>query len=98
MQNLFSVFIANTANDTILAQFLAKALPDEYLLGITGKHLRFLFLFQALTGSGPCCRWEVSNLVNCLSAFPQNSDILTTVLEDLNSTSGGDGDEMKLLL
>jgi hypothetical protein len=98
MQNLFSVLITNTANDTILAQFLAKALPDEYLLGITGKHLRFLFLFQALTGSGLCRRLEVSNLVDCLPSFLQNSNILTTVLKDLNSTSSGDEDEMKLLL
>jgi hypothetical protein len=98
MQDLFSVLIPNTANDTILAQFLAEALPDEYLLGITGKHLKFLFLFQALTGSGLCRRWEVSNLVDCLPAFPQNSDILTTVLEDLNSTSAGDELGSQLLL
>ena len=98
MQDLFSVLVPNTANDTILAQFLAEALPDEYLLGITGKHLRFLFLFQALTGLGLCRSWEVSNLVDCLPAFPQNSDILTTVLEDLNSTSAGDELGSQLLL
>jgi hypothetical protein len=45
MQDIFSVIAPNTANDTILGQLLADALPDEYLLGITGKHLRFLFLF-----------------------------------------------------
>ena len=43
MQDIFSVIVPN--NDTILAQLLADALPDEYLLGITGKHLGFLFLF-----------------------------------------------------
>jgi hypothetical protein len=45
MQDLFSVIVPNTANDTILGQFLAEALPDEYLLGITGKHFKFLVLF-----------------------------------------------------
>lgn len=45
MLDFFSVLLPNTANDTILAQFLAEALPDEYLLGITGKLLRLLFLF-----------------------------------------------------
>jgi len=79
MQNLFSAMFAN---DTLLAQLLAEALPDEYLLGITGL----------------CRRWEVSNLVDCLPAFPQNSDILTTALQELNSTSGGGDAEMKLLL
>jgi hypothetical protein len=43
MQDIFSVIVPN--NDTILAQLLADALPDEYLLGITGKRLRFLILF-----------------------------------------------------
>jgi hypothetical protein len=81
MQDLFSVLVPNTANDTILAQFLAEALPDEYLLGITGL----------------CRRWEVSNIVSCLPAFPQNSDILTTLLEDLNSTSAGDELGLQLL-
>jgi hypothetical protein len=45
MLDFFSVLLPNTANDTMLAQFLAEALPDEYLLGITGKLLRLLFLF-----------------------------------------------------
>jgi hypothetical protein len=45
MQDIFSVIVQNTANDTILGQLLADALPDEYLLGITGKRLRFLILF-----------------------------------------------------
>jgi hypothetical protein len=45
MQDIFSVIVPNTANDTILGQLLADALPDEYLLGITGKHFKFLVLF-----------------------------------------------------
>jgi hypothetical protein len=51
-----------------------------------------------LTGLGLCRSWEVSNLVDCLPAFPQNSDILTPVLEDLNSTSAGDELGSQLLL
>lgn len=94
MQNLFHALIAD---DTELAQLLAEVLPDEYLLGITGKHLRFLFLFWALTRSGLCRRWEASNPVDCLPAFPQNSDILTSVLQDFNS-SFNSNDETKLLL
>jgi hypothetical protein len=97
MQDIFSVIVPNTANDTLLGQLLADSLPDEYLLGISGKHLRFLLLFQVLTGSGLCRRWEVFNLVECLPAFPQNSDILTTVLEDLNSTSAGDALGLQIL-